>query len=71
MFALVAGDLAALEDTFVTMSGREVALKIFGTPEAVEKSHHAMNCLKAAMKWDEERFGLEYDLDSYFLLIVD
>ncbi|HFQ4829212.1 TPA: aminopeptidase N [Vibrio vulnificus] len=71
LFALVAGDLAALEDTFVTMSGREVALKIFGTPEAVEKSHHAMNCLKAAMKWDEERFGLEYDLDSYFLLIVD
>lgn len=71
LFAAVAGDLAVLEDTFTTMSGREVALKIFGSPDNIKKSDHAMNCLKAAMKWDEERFGLEYDLDTYFLLIVD
>ncbi|MDS1873142.1 peptidase [Vibrio vulnificus] len=71
LFAAVAGDLDVLEDTFTTMSGREVALKIFGSPDNIKKSDHAMNCLKAAMKWDEERFGLEYDLDTYFLLIVD
>ncbi|EJH86255.1 aminopeptidase N [Vibrio cholerae CP1047(20)] len=71
LFAAVAGDLAVLEDSFTTMSGREVTLKIFGSPDNIKKSDHAMNCLKAAMKWDEERFGLEYDLDTYFLLIVD
>lgn len=64
LFAAVAGDLAVLEDSFTTMSGREVTLKIFGSPDNIKKSDHAMNCLKAAMKWDEERFGLEYDLDT-------
>ncbi|MDP5253390.1 MULTISPECIES: aminopeptidase N [unclassified Vibrio] len=71
LFALVAGDLECLEDSFTTMSGREVTLKIFGTEQNIERSDYAMSRLKAAMKWDEERFGLEYDLDTYFLLIVD
>ncbi|GAD90335.1 aminopeptidase N [Vibrio halioticoli NBRC 102217] len=71
LFALVAGDFDQLTDTFTTCSGREVALEIFVDKGNVERAHHAMLSLKNSMKWDEERFGLEYDLDIYMIVAVD
>ncbi|MFW5926868.1 MAG: aminopeptidase N, partial [Wenzhouxiangella sp.] len=68
LFALVAGDLAVLEDEFVTRSGRRVALKIHSEPENLDRLDWAMTSLKNAMAWDEERFGLEYDLDIYHVV---
>ncbi len=65
LFALVAGDLAHIEDRFVTRSGRDVTLRVYVELENVDRCGHAMESLKKAMKWDEERFGLEYDLDIY------
>jgi len=70
LFALVAGDLAVLEDRFRTRSGRDVALKIYSEPPFIDQCHHAMGSLKRAMRWDEERFGLEYDLDVYNIVAV-
>lgn len=70
LFALVAGRLSALRDTFVTSSAREVALEIWAEPVDQDKTRHAMESLKRAMKWDEQRFGLEYDLDSYMIVAV-
>ena len=70
LFALVAGDLAVLEDGFRTRSGRAVALKIYSEPPFIDQCHHAMASLKTAMRWDEERFGLEYDLDVYNIVAV-
>ncbi len=71
LFALVAGDLARLEDTFTTASGREVALHIYSEPHNVGRCGHAMAALKKAMRWDEEVYGLEYDLDLYMIVAVD
>jgi aminopeptidase N len=71
LFALVAGDLAALEDTFTTRSGRVVALRIYSTPLNLPRCAHAMASLKHAMRWDEERFGREYDLDTFMIFCAD
>jgi len=71
LFALVAGDFDLLADQFVTRSGREVALEFFVDKGNKDKAIHAMASLKRAMRWDEERFGLEYDLDIYMVVAVD
>jgi aminopeptidase N len=65
LFALVAGDLALVEDHFTTRSGREVALRVYVEAPNIDRCEHAMDSLINAMRWDEERFGLEYDLDIY------
>jgi aminopeptidase N len=70
LFALVAGRLAKLERTFITRSGRAVALQIYTEPREVDKCAHAMTSLETAMRWDEERFGLEYDLDQFMIVAV-
>ena len=70
LFALVAGRLVSLDDHFVTRSGRRVALRLFVEPGNLDKCAHAMESLKRAMKWDEERFGLEYDLDTFMIVAV-
>ena len=71
LFALVAGQFDLLSDTFTTTSGREVALEIFVDEGNLFKAHHAMASLKRSMKWDEDTFGLEYDLDIYMIVAVD
>lgn len=70
LFALVAGDLDVVTDTFVTMSGREVALKVFVDPGQAARATYALDSLKRAMKWDEEAFGREYDLDLFMIVAV-
>jgi len=70
LFALVAGDLAVVEDTFVTMSEREVTLKIYVEHGNESRTAYAMDALKRSMKWDEERFGREYDLDIFMIVAV-
>ncbi|CAH1453642.1 unnamed protein product [Lactuca virosa] len=70
LFALVAGQLESRDDTFTTCSGREVALRIWTSPHDLPKSEHAMYSLKAAMKWDEDVFGREYDLDLFNIVVV-
>ncbi|MCF6783192.1 MULTISPECIES: aminopeptidase N [Pseudomonadaceae] len=71
LFALVAGDLWCVEDSFTTMSGREVALRIYVEPENLDKCQHAMDSLKRSMKWDEEVYGREYDLDIFMIVAVN
>jgi aminopeptidase N len=71
LFALVAGDLACIEDTFTTSSARQIALQIFVEERNRYKCDHAMQSLKQSMRWDEEVYGLEYDLDEYKILAVD
>ncbi|WP_028584835.1 aminopeptidase N [Desulfogranum mediterraneum] len=71
LFALVAGDLVCLEDSFTTISGRKIELRIYVEPRNQEKCDHAMASLKKAMAWDEEVFGREYDLDTYMIVAVD
>ncbi len=71
LFALVAGDLAVREDVFTTRSGREVKLQIFTEHHNLDRTGHAMASLKKAMRWDEEVYGLEYDLDIYMIVSVD
>lgn len=71
LFALVAGDLAVLEDSYVTMSGRKVTLQIFAAGRDLPKCHHAMRSLVNAMRWDEQNYGREYDLDLYMIVAVD
>ncbi len=70
LFALVAGDLVVNRDSFTTMSGREVELGIWVREGDQERTHHAMQALKASMKWDEEVFGREYDLDLFNIVAV-
>jgi aminopeptidase N len=70
LFALVAGDLAWHEDRFTTRSGRDVRLRIFVEHGKEAKTRYAMDSLKRAMRWDEQRFGLEYDLDSFNIVAV-
>jgi aminopeptidase N len=70
LFALVAGDLGVVEDTFTTLSGREVALKIYVEHGKEPRATYAMDALKRSMTWDEERFGREYDLDIFMIVAV-
>jgi aminopeptidase N len=71
LFAMVAGDLAVVEDTFGTASGREVALKIFVEEKDLDKTEFAMVALKKSMAWDEQVYGREYDLDIFMIVAVD
>ena len=70
LFALVAGELDVLEDAFVTISGRTVALKIYVDTGMAPRAAYAMDCLKRAMSWDEKAFGREYDLDLFMIVAV-
>jgi aminopeptidase N len=70
LFALVAGDLGVVEDTFETMSGNEVTLKIYVEHGKEARAAYAMDALKRSMKWDEERFGREYDLNIFQIVAV-
>ncbi|MDX1301735.1 aminopeptidase N [Photobacterium sp.] len=71
LFALVAGDFDVLRDKYITMSGRNVELEIFVDRGNLDRADYAMTSLINSMKWDEERFGLEYDLDIYMIVAVD
>ncbi len=71
LFALVAGDLTVHEDHFTTASGRKVLLQIYVEARNADKTAHAMTSLKNSMRWDEEVFGLEYDLDRFMIVAVD
>ncbi len=71
LFALVAGDLAKVEDSFTTQSGRNITLQIYTEPHHIHQCDFAMASLKRAMAWDEQRFGLEYDLDLFMIVAVD
>jgi aminopeptidase N len=71
LFALVAGDLACIRDSFTTMSGKKIDLNIFVQHHNKDKCAHAMESLKLAMKWDEETYGREYDLDTFMIVAVD
>ena len=71
LFALVAGDLQTLENSFTTMSGRRVVLKIHAEKHNIDKCQHAMLALKKAMEWDEQKYGREYDLDLYQIVATD
>jgi aminopeptidase N len=70
LFALVGGDLACVEDQFTTMSGRNVVLQIFVEHDKQELTAYAMDSLKRAMRWDEQAFGREYDLDIFMIVAV-
>ncbi|OOF56247.1 aminopeptidase N [Rodentibacter genomosp. 2] len=71
LFALVAGDFDLLEDKFTTKSGREVVLELYVDRGNLDRAGWAMESLKKSMKWDEDRFNLEYDLDIYMIVAVD
>ncbi|PHN25074.1 aminopeptidase N [Pseudomonas sp. ICMP 561] len=71
LFALVAGDLWCVEDKFTTVSEREVTLRIYVEPENIDKCQHAMTSLKKSMRWDEEAYGREYDLDIFMIVAVN
>jgi aminopeptidase N len=71
LFALVAGDFDVLRDSFTTRSGREVALELYVDRGNLDRADWAMTSLKNSMKWDETRFGLDYDLDIYMIVAVD
>src|SRR5271169_5969247 len=70
LFALVGGNLARVSDSFTTMSGREVALAIYVEPGKQDRCAYAMDSLKRAMRWDEDVFGREYDLDIFMIVAV-
>ncbi|MEE4251797.1 MAG: aminopeptidase N [Alcanivoracaceae bacterium] len=70
LFALVAGDLACLEDSFTTVSGRSVVLRIYAEHHDLNKLDFAMDSLKRSMRWDEQVYGREYDLDIYMIVAV-
>ena len=71
LFALVAGKIDRLQDHFVTASGRNVLLEIYSTTANLPRCTWAMACLKAAMRWDEEAYGREYDLDRFMIYAAD
>jgi len=71
LFALVAGDLEVIEDVFITCSGRHVVLKIYSEAHNIDQCHYAMSALKRAMRWDEETYGREYDLDIFMIVAVE
>ena len=70
LFAMVGGKLGSIDDTFTTQSGRKVALKIFVEPGKEERASYAMDSLKRSMRWDEQAFGREYDLDIFMIVAV-
>jgi aminopeptidase N len=70
LFALVAGDLACLTDSFTTCSNRKITLEVYVEEQDLSKSQHAIQSLKNAMRWDEQAFGREYDLDIYMIVAV-
>jgi len=70
LFALVGGDLACVEDTFRTLSGRDVTLRIYVEHGKEGRCGYAMDSLKRSMRWDEEAFGREYDLDIFMIVAV-
>lgn len=70
LFALVAGQLECIEDSFTTMTGREISLQIFVESHDIDKCDHAMQSLKNSMQWDEQVYGREYDLDLYMIVAV-
>ena len=70
LFALVAGDLGSIHDSFVTMTGRRIDLAIYVEHGNEPRAHYAMDALKRAMKWDEEAYGREYDLDIFMIVAV-
>jgi aminopeptidase N len=70
LFALVGGSLGCIEDTYSTISGREVLLQIYVEPGKEDRACYALDALKRAMRWDEERFGREYDLDIFMIVAV-
>jgi aminopeptidase N len=70
LFALVAGQLDCIEDSFTTQSGRNISLQIFVEKHDLDKCAHAMQSLKNAMRWDEQVYGREYDLDLYMIVAV-
>lgn len=71
LFALVAGDLVEKRDTFRTCSGRDIDLRMYVEPRNAEKCDHALDSLKRSMRWDEEVYGREYDLDIFMIVAVD
>ncbi len=71
LFALVAGDLGVVEGNFTTKSGKEVKLEVYASHGKQDRCFHALASLQKAMKWDEERFGLEYDLNQYMIVSID
>ena len=71
LFAMVAGDFDVARDHFITMSGRKIDLEIYVDKGNLHKTRHALNSLKESMKWDEEIYSLEYDLDLYMIVAVD
>ncbi|BCL74871.1 aminopeptidase N [Jeongeupia sp. HS-3] len=68
LFALVAGRFVSLAGNHTTRSGRQVAIEIYVEPGNVDRCHHALAAVQKAMAWDEQRFGLEYDLDTYMIV---
>jgi aminopeptidase N len=70
LFALVGGNLGVVEDRFVTLSGRNVTLRIYVAPGKEGRCGYAMDSLKRSMRWDEEKFGREYDLDIFMIVAV-
>lgn len=71
LFALVAGQLEVACSRFTTMNNKEVALKLYVEPQNIDKTEYALDALKRAMRWDEQRYGLEYDLDLFMIVAVD
>lgn len=71
LFALVAGTLSVVEDSFTTVSGRDIKLQIFVEEKDLDKCAHAMLSLKNSMRWDEQTYGREYDLDIFMIVAVD
>ena len=71
LFALVAGDLSCRQDHFTTASNKEVTLQIFVEAHNIDKTEFALGALKRAMRWDEQRYGLQYDLDVYMIVASD
>ena len=71
LFALVAGDMGVYSDTFRTRSGRDVKLEIYARKGLQDRCTHAMESLKWSMKWDEDVYGLEYDLDIFMIVVAE
>jgi len=71
LFALVAGDLSCCKSAYTTVSGREVSIEIYTEAHNADKCDHAITSLQKAMQWDEQTYGLEYDLDAYMIVAVD
>jgi aminopeptidase N len=71
LFCAVAGNLASIQDTFTTQSGRTVQLEVFSERDNVHQLDYAMESLKRSMIWDETTYGLEYDLDMYNIVAVN